>query len=182
MRHLITTLSMICFLASALYGGEEDGLKLETVRARGYGNATIIAAGMKNHTGSPIRAFRATLFRLNDFDEAERVCAIEFSSDSEFRTSRGPTKRHIIQPGETVFYVIIANNNGTGETFFTAGVSEFAPAKGQFRLQVSKVVTSVGADATDSRTDAPTSRKSNNNPLQKLQDWVDRNRPSSQRP
>jgi hypothetical protein len=148
MRRIFTSLGIICFLLSTLFADDNDALKLEVVRAVTFSNATMLLVGIKNHAETPVRAFRATLSRLNDFDESSQVCEIEFSSDSEFRTSRGPTNRHVIQTGETIFYSLIAKNDGTVETTFTGeDISKFPTAKGRYKLQLAKVISAPAAEA-----------------------------------
>src|SRR5258706_16085914 len=101
MLDIVTALWIICFLTHALYAGDEDALKLDSVRAANFSNATMLVIGITNLTGAPVRAFSPNLLKLNDFDEAKEICAIEFSGESEYRRSHAePTAHHIIKPGE----------------------------------------------------------------------------------
>lgn len=111
---------------------------------------------MKNYAKSPIKAFRATLFRKNDFDELNTVLGIEFSSESVYYGSSGKTFGHLVQPGETIFFVAAMREDfAVGdfehkevipaiphERFFAARVDNFKDSSGTYEIQVSEIIYS----------------------------------------
>jgi hypothetical protein len=135
------TLSVAALMAHTTSAQETSPLKLEGVRLLDYGRYVRWIIGFTNVSDAPIRAFRVTLLRSNDFNETIRVFPIEYSSESEFRTApaRG-TGGHIIKPGETIYYVSLASLEG-GERFFTNNPGRERPsAIGPFSIKVTQVV------------------------------------------
>ena len=150
MKRYIAPLISIFLTSVSLLADDKATLKLDSVRTRIYSDTTIIVIGITNDSATSLRAFRATLSGLNDFNEAKQLCSIEFSSKEVVETSRGRTSGHVVQPGEMIFYVLIAKDNGRNEQGFTLRPpdrAKFAQADGRFQLQVAKIVSVDGSDA-----------------------------------
>ena len=140
---VVAILSIVAtLLTDSARAQETPPLKLQGVRLLDYGKAVRWIIGFTNVSSAPIKAFRVTLLRSNDFNESIRVFPIEYSSESEFRTApaRG-TGGHIIKPGETIFYVSLAFSNGTGERFFTNNPGSERPSVTvPFSIKVTQIV------------------------------------------
>lgn len=109
------------------------------------------AAAIRNTGNLPIKAFRAHLVALNDFDEPGNTIRIEFSSQAEYHASGNRVmSNHVILPGETVFFNAVFFGNGAEKIYFSSisyismalgkSVNE-AELQGKHLLQVSKILT-----------------------------------------
>ena len=67
------------------------------------GDMQIITA-YKNVSGRPIKAFRVTWGRMNDFDEVDYKYTTEFTGSSTYTGNNSQSRDHIVQPGETIYY------------------------------------------------------------------------------
>lgn len=67
---------------------------------------------IRNTSNEPIKAFRAKLLKLNDFDEGKELLTVEFSSQSLYLTTEPNVLEspHVIKPGERIFF-----NKGLGQ-------------------------------------------------------------------
>ena len=153
MRSIITALCL-AVSAATVFGADDDArLKLESVHAAAAGNGTILVIGITNDSGAPVKAFRAGLFSINDFDEIKKVCAIEFTGSSEYRKGGGdPTYRHIIKPRETIYYNFIALDDGSVTKAFSNDPGKLPLIEKRFKFQVDKLSM---ADAGDLASENP---------------------------
>jgi hypothetical protein len=81
------------------FGSDHDALKLTGV----WVLQKQFTIGIQNAGTLPFKAFRATLLKVNDFDESEEVLTLEFSSETDYYYN-GKESHHILQPGETIFF------------------------------------------------------------------------------
>jgi hypothetical protein len=58
---------------------------------------------LQNVSGKPIKAFRAVLYKTNDFGEVLSKDALEFSSGTRYGRRDQPTSGHLIQPKEIIY-------------------------------------------------------------------------------
>ena len=139
MRKLITLLAVICLLINSLRAGDEGTLKLESVRFVSLPAGTYISVGITNLTGSPVKAFRATLFMINDFDEANKIVGMEFTGATDIDVDSKSTSHHVIKPKETIYYTFRVVGDRTVEEFWSDKATKFPISKGKFQLKVDKV-------------------------------------------
>lgn len=141
-------LPMLPFLAVfAIHADDEEPLKLEAIHAI---DGRTVFLKIRNDTESPVSAFRATLFVLNDFDEAKQLFDIEFSRSSQFQNSQRSSggHGHVIQPGETIFCVwrvlrMMYGDDRVEQFFITDVNSDKLPPpldSGRFILQTTKLM------------------------------------------
>lgn len=142
---LCLLLTIVALSVSSSYSQDTSGdpLKLEAAHIREYGNGFNMVFEIRNNTKKPVKAFRTAIVKVNDFNETEQVCDIEFSSESAFITSRGPERNHryVIQPGKTIFFWLLSSN-GNLQLFFSSECdAEMLPVdRNRFKLQTTQVI------------------------------------------
>ena len=108
---------------------------------------TELCVGIQNIQTTTIKAFRAKLYKINDFDEGIEVADIEFTSESKYLPAKGEVEsHHLLKQGETMFYNHIEgviNFSGFSDRpspSFLMGTSKESLAEGRYFLKVSKIV------------------------------------------
>jgi hypothetical protein len=118
----------------------EGYIELVSIQGGGIDGEGFIFFGLRNLGKQPIRAFRANIFKVNDFDEEEKILQLEFSSESRFFKNGEMTTRHIIRPDQTIYFSV-ESRRGITQTMFLDGVGKDIPNfDGRFKLEVLRVV------------------------------------------
>ena len=107
---------------------------------------------LQNVSGKPIKAFRAILYRLDDFGDVQSNQAFEFTSSSGYGGAGKWTYDHVIQPKEIIYWHSSVGSeglrsyfSGSNEIFGRVGLDqETLNAKAEksqyFRLEVQRIV------------------------------------------
>jgi hypothetical protein len=118
--------------------------EVQSVWRGSSGLGPVYVIGIKNLTGTPIKAFRGTVSKLNDFNEAIEICEVEYTSDAEYKKNHEFTRHHIVKSGETIYYARLTDtveefaDKPEGMIVDTRLVSVL---KGPFAFTATKVVT-----------------------------------------
>jgi hypothetical protein len=88
------------------FGSDHGALKLTGVWVVHMHSSSgmQLSLGIQNVGSVPLKAFRATLLKINDFDESEETLTLEFSSESDYNAKGS---HHILKPGETIFFNVV---------------------------------------------------------------------------
>ncbi len=80
-----------------------------------------LSIGIRNAGDRPIKAFRARLVALNDFDEPKGTMDIEFSSQTEYHSADNRILlNHTIAPHETLFFNLVLFGSGATKEYFSS--------------------------------------------------------------
>jgi hypothetical protein len=126
--HFLISLVTVGFGCDAIYGGDvqqfqtnHDSFELTGVwvlQMRTSG--AQVSIGIKNVGQTPVKAFRASLLKTNDFDESEETLTLEYSSESQYVTEGRKESHHILLVGETLFYNIGSTDELHSQTYFSS--------------------------------------------------------------
>lgn len=133
--------------AQAITFGGQWQLRLENLEM-------LTVTKLQNVSGKPIKAFRAVLYKIDDFGDVQSKEELEFTSFSRYGPPDQPTESHVIQPKEIIYlhsllwkdvrYALAANEIlekvGRDQKALDAEAVDLDPK--HFRLELQRVVFS----------------------------------------